>query len=453
VTAVAASAGGRHVRLWNWLAAAALAVVAVIAADALRTAPESVEPAPPLDPAELRPGFGPATFDAALAAADRAVDGGRAALAAHPDEWLRMEVLARALAARPRLAARAADLAEADRLLDRALATAPWPAGPALTAAEVALAMHDLDRAERALARFDASAVPPPSDEQAAARSIRCEIAFQRGDLPRARQLCGGDDDLASPLRRANLAAKSGDTGAAIRIVEAQLRRARLSPQALATLALQRASLALAEGDWQASGTWARAAERAFPGYWLSEAYVAQQFALEGDRAEAARRYAELAERTGDAEVLDALARLAEADGGTGEARQWAARAGAAWDERERLLPMTYATHHAEHLLLHGDSRRALALAQADYGRRPYPGTVVHYAYALWRSGEPARALEVVRRAESGGFMTAEIKLVEALALSSLGRATKAGAALGEARRRNPRIDSLDQQFVAFGRD
>lgn len=433
-------------RGWSWLAAAALAAIAVIAADALRDRTEVVAEAPPLDPAGLRPGLGPATFEAALAITDRSVEGARETLAVHPAEWLHMEFLARALAARHRLTAQAADLAEADRLLDRALEVAPWPAGPALSSAEVSLSLHDLDEAERSLARFDASAVPAPPDEQAAAQSIRCEIAFERGKLAQARQLCGGNGDLASPLRRANLLAETGDIPGAIRIVEAQLRRPRLAPQVLATLTLQRASLALAQGDWEGSGQWARASERLFPGYWLSEAYVAQQLALEGNRAEALRRYATLAERTGDADVLDALARLSAGEG-------WAAQAGASWEERARLLPATYATHHAEHLLLYGDARRAVAIAKADYERRPYPGTIVHYAYALWRSGDAARALEVVRSGESGGFVTAEMKLAEALALSSLGRAAEAGDVLGEARRINPRIDSSAQQYVAFGRD
>jgi hypothetical protein len=77
----------------------------------------------------------------------------------------------------------------------------------------------------------------------------------------------------------------------------------------------------------------------------------------------------------------------------------------------------------------------------------------VHYAYALWRNGEAARALEVVSKGEAQGFLTAEMKLVEAIALGSLGRAAEAGEALAEARRLNPHIDSERQQFVAFGRD
>jgi hypothetical protein len=51
------------------------------------------------------------------------------------------------------------------------------------------------------------------------------------------------------------------------------------------------------------------------------------------------------------------------------------------------------------------------------------------------------------------GFLTADIELVEALALGSLGRAREAGEAMAAARRLNPRIDSPQQQYVVFGRD
>src|SRR4029078_13317391 len=111
-------------------------------------------------------------------------------------------------------------------------------------------------------------------------------------------------------------------------------------------MARDRAWVALAQGDWQASGQWARAADRVFPGYWLSEAHLAQQAAIEGDRAGAQSRYAALAARTGNPDVLDALARLAAADGRTAEASEWAAKTGGAWDERNGLPPGAYATHH-----------------------------------------------------------------------------------------------------------
>lgn len=449
----AAPAARSDMRAWLWLAAAGLAVGAVIAADYWRDSRDSaVEPQAPLDPAELRAGPGPRTFTDALVNADREVAGTRANLEAHPGEWLRMEQWARALLTRHRLTGSAADLAEADRLLDRAMEIAPRPAGPSLSRAAVSLAIHDLLAAERALDRFDASAVTAQA-ERADARSMRCEIAFQRGQLATARDLCGGTEDLGTRMRRANIAAKTGGVDEAIQIVEALLRQPRLSPQTLATLALQRASLALAQGDWHGSGRWARAAERAFPGYWLSEAFVAQQYALEGNRGEAIRRYTILAARTGDPEVLDALTRLALAEGRAADAQRWASEAGDAWKQRFHFLPTSYNNHYAEHLLLNGNPRHAWVRVAGEYLRRPDSGTIAHYGYTLWRNGEHSQALELVLGGEATGFLTADLKLIEALALGSLGRAAEAGAALAEARRLNPRIDSVRQQFVTFGRD
>jgi hypothetical protein len=448
----AAPAARFDLRAWHWLAAAALAVGAVIAADYWRDGGDiAVEPQAPLDPADLRPSYGQATFGEALAYADREVAGRRELAARNPGDWLPMEALARALAARFRLSADPTDLVEADGVLERALEIAPYPAGPALSRAEVSLLKHDWLEAERALDRLAASAAAAPAAELAAARSMRCEIAIQQGLVDKARELCAGDG-MASALLRANLAAKTGNTAEAIRVVEAELRGSALSPHALAKVALQRASLALGRGDWEDSGKWVRAAERVFPGYWLSEAFVAQQLALEGNRAGAIRRYAALAQRTGNPDVLDALASLAEAEGRGTEAAKWAAEAGAEWDRRMRLT-RGYEIHQAEHELRYGDPRIAMVTAETEYLLGAGAGVVAHYGYIHWRNGEADHALAAVQERLSRGLLTADMKLVEALALGSLGRASEAGEAMTEARRLNPRIDGFRQQFVVFGRD
>jgi tetratricopeptide (TPR) repeat protein len=454
MTALAAALPRRRAAL-GWLVAGAVAAATVIAADAWRTyrsEPKAAMP-PPLDPATLRAGFGPKTYAEALTQTGLGIAAARERVARHPGEWLLEEAVERALAARFRLTANAADLAEADRTLDQAMRDAPWPAGPLVTRASVALTVHDLGKTETALQRLDAWAVRPSAEDRLDARSMRCEIAFERGDPTAARRLCADDGDLGIQLRLANIAAKTGDASGAAQRIEALLRRPRQSPSTLAQLALQRAAVALAQGDWRASGRWARAAERLFPGWWLAEAYVAQQYGLEGNFAEARRRYAALAARTGDADVFDALAQLSAATGKTDEARAWAAKAETAWQERRRLLPDTYASHYAEHLLLHGDAAAGLALAQADYRRRPYPASIAHYAFALWRNGQPAQALAIVRKGEAQGFLTADMKLAEAVSLAALGRADEAADALQRARAINPRIDDFRQQFVAFTQD
>ncbi|MEO6388982.1 MAG: hypothetical protein ABIT16_05870 [Croceibacterium sp.] len=438
-----------------WLVAGALVVTAVIAGDYLLgqlDRPTAPAIHAPLDPDALRAGLGPRTYADAMVAVERGLSNARYRLQRDPQDWLYTEGVARALLARYRLTARAEDLAESDRLLDRTMELAPWPAGPALLRASVSLGKHDLAGALNALVRFESTTVPGGADEIAEAQSIRCEVAFERGQLAQARELCSGDD-FGLRMRRANVLAKTGDTAQAAQIIEGLLREPELPPSTVAMLALQRASLAQATGDWPGSGRWVRAADRIFPGYWLSEAYVAQQYALEGDRDEARRRYALLAARTGDADVLDALAMLADSAGHKDEAADWAARAGAAWQARSALLPRAYASHQAEHLLLHGDPKAALALAEADYRRRPFPSAIVHYAFALWRNGDAARSLEVVQAGEAQGFLTADMKLAEAVAQGALGNSPEAGQALLAARRLNPHVDDAAQAFVSFQQD
>lgn len=448
----AAGSARRGLTVWSLLATAALAAGAVIALDRvvdLRGDSQAVA----LDPAELRPGFGPRNHAEALARADQGVATMRSRLERHPGDWLHMEGVARALVARYRLTGSYADLDEADKLLDRAIAVPPWPAGPALSRAAVALTLHKLDAAEAGLKRFDAFVVPAAAEEQLEARSIRCEIAFQRGQLDAARELCGGGDSLGLRLRQANMAAKSGDTAEAARIVEALLRQPRQSPSTLAVLAMQRASIALARGDWPAAGRWSRFAEKVFPGYWLSEAFVAQQYALEGNIAEARRRFADIARRTGNPDVLDALAALAEAEGDHAEARAWVARAGRVWDERKNLLPLATATHYAEYALAYGEPTRALALTREDYERRPFSTPTANYARALIHNGQPEAALAVLRKAFAQGWNTAPMRLEESLALRALGRQADAEKALRDARALNPRITERGQDFVFFDQD
>jgi tetratricopeptide (TPR) repeat protein len=429
-----------------------LAVLAAIAAERFLQQRVVVAAPTPLDPATLRPGFGPATFAAALARVNNAVEGKRALTEANADDWLPAESYARALMARFRLTAEPDDFAEADRQLTRAINLAPWPAGPSMTRASVSLTMHDLPGAEAALARFDAQVIPGPGDEQMEARSLRCEIAFERGQLAKARQLCSTGGQPGLGLRQANIAAKTGDAATAARLIEGQLRKKSLPPSSVAMLALQRASLALVTGDWQASRRWAEAADRVFPGYWLSRAYLAQQEALEGRPEVARQRYLALA-GTGNPDVLDALARLALASGNRAEEAQWAQKAGAEWRRRAAMLPLAYAAHRSEHELFYGDPQLAVTLGAGDHARRPFPAAIVHYAQALVRTGQMAQALAVVRQGEQRGFLTAEMKWLEYEALVAMHRQVEADAALRAARSLNPHIDDPRRKFVAFEQD
>lgn len=357
-------------RPFAWAAAAVLAVTGVATVDYLREA--EVSPATPLDPASLVPGYGAKTFSVALTEAEANVSAKRYLLEREPGSWLRMEGLARALLGRAQLTASAADLEAANDLLERAIDAAPWPAGPVLSRAGAALAVHDLEAVDAALARFDAGVAPPTQLDAAEAQGMRCEVAFERGDLAGARRLCLGEGGLGLELRRANLALAAGDSGEAARIAELVLGRPGQSPLQLANLMLQRTAIALSAGEWEAAGEWARAANRTFPGYWLAEAFVAQSDALEGDTAGAEAAYRAIAERTGNPDVYGALVVLAEARRDEGARATYLAAAGRGWADRVRLLPGTYGGHYGEYLALSGDVAGGLKAAGGDYAQRRY---------------------------------------------------------------------------------
>ncbi len=445
--------GSRAPRVLALAGVALIAAVTIAGLEHFRNTAPGLPEVPPLDPGGLAPGYGPSSYPQALAAADSAIAGKRALLALAPGEWLRREGLGRAVLARGRLTANAQDLLAANRLLAQALAAAPWPAGPVLSRAGAAVMVHDLLTAEQALDRFDASLARPSALEAQEALGMRCEIAFERGDLRRARSLCGDGGGLGLALRRANIALAAGDAASAAGIVENALERPGHSPAQLSALMLQRAAIALATGDWTASGRWSRAADRTFPGHWLAEAMVAQQFALEGRVEEAETAYRAIAERTDNPDVWSALVGIASQRGDGAARRAYLARAGAAWERRIALLPDTYAGHYAEHLAQADETERALAISAGDYARRPYLPVITGHAIVLDRAGRHGDVLAVVERGEAAGFRSAMLLMLKSNALASLNRTREAEQARRDARALNPNIEHPNQAFVFFRQD
>lgn len=413
--------------------------------------------APSARPENLRPAFGPNDFSSALAAVDQRVIGARGQLAAGPREWMRIEALSVALVSRYRLTGDLADLAEADKLIDQALAIAPDPAGPTLTRATVSLMLHRLDDTAAALDRFDRQVVPPPPHERADALAMRGDMAFQRGDMGRAEALYGEARGLSDTpgiqVRHALLLARTGRMDEARRLIETALLAPGQQPAVLADLALQRAALAYATGDWAEAGRWIKAAQDIFPGRWMTQAWAAQQRAIEGDMPGAIADYARIAGRTGKPEVMDALAYLLRLQGRGTESRDWASRSGQAWAERMAQFPAAFAQHAAEHELALGSPQKALALARRDAAARPYGQALVPLARAETLSGNPAGALETLRRAEATGWRTGLLAMEKAAALDALGRGEEAGAARKAALAHNPRLTDPAALYIWFGHE
>ena len=409
-----------------------------------------------LDPAALRPWFGPPTFAEAAAQADREVDGRRESLVRAPGEWVLGEQLALALIARWRLIGDYDDLAEADRLLAAGMGGTSGPAGPVVTEATLAVLVHRLDRAEAALARFSRSVVPDARDSADAA-ALAGDIAFQRGDLAAttgkyalAVRLA---PSAAGDVRLALLPALRGEPERSIAQLERIIATPRQAPWTLASLMLRRAQLALQRGDWSRAGRWVGAAQRAFPGWWLADSYAAQQFALAGRTEDAIRAYGIVARRTDRPEVQDALAHLLRLQGQGAESRAWAAKAAAGWEARARLFPEAVIHHQAEHELVVGSAARALAFARADAAQRPQAPNLVLLARALLSAGRASEALAALDRADAQGWVSAGQQMARAEGLAALGRTADSEAARARAEAINPRAADPRTRLIWFGHD
>ncbi|MDP3674810.1 MAG: hypothetical protein Q8R44_06910 [Novosphingobium sp.] len=409
-----------------------------------------------LDPAALRPWFGPPSFAEAVAQAKRDVDGAREALAIAPDEWVLGEELALKLIARWRLLGDYGDLAEADRLLAAGMAGAPDPAGPVLAEATFAVLVHRLDRAEAALARF-ARSVVQDSDEAADAAALAGDIALQRGKIAAARGKYAQAVRIAPPatgdVRLALFPALRGEPDRAIAELERIIAAPRQSPWTLASLMLRRANLDLQRGDWTGAGRWVGAAQRAFPGWWLADAYAAQQFALAGRTDEANRAYTIVAERSDRPEVMDSLAHLLRLQGQGAESRAWAGRAAARWAEIGAQFPEAVAHHRSEHELAAGSAARALVFAQEDAARRPQAPNLVLLARALLAAGRAREAIAQLDRADAQGWVSANHLLARADVLAALGEAESSDAAREAAKALNPRAGDPRARLIWFGHD
>jgi hypothetical protein len=395
-----------------WPTLLGLAVVAVIAFGLLSDRVQRAREPARLDPTTIHPGYGPKSFAESQALAERNLTAARLTYAIAPDEWLRAETLARALIARWRLENDYADLAEASHLLDDGIAHAPYPSGPVLSRALLSLTVHRLGDAQAALDRF-AKFVVPDSADVADAAALRGDIALQRGDLGKAAADYAEAERVGrtpgTSVRSATLRAYRGDRAGAAAALEAMIAKPRQQPALLGELMLQRANLAYWSGDWGEAGRWVGAAQRAYPGYWLADAYAAQQYALAGRTAEALQAYRRVAQRSGRPEVMDALAHLLRLEGQGAESRAWADRAERAWAARGALFPEAVAHHRAEHELAVGSAARALEYAQSDAAARPQAPNLVLLARAELLAGRPQAARLLLVRAAQQGWASAAL--------------------------------------------
>ena len=402
-----------------------------------------------------RLGIGPRSFAEALARLDKVVAFGRERVHSGSDQWLLQESLAGPLIARFRLTGNYDDLAEADRALAQARANAPAASGPIMTEAVFAMMTHRQDRALVAVERIGHSAVPAEPDVLAEARAIEGDVAFYRGDMPGARAKYIAADKLdggaSATYHWAVLAKAQGDFPRALAEFSRSASSKRgVAPLQAASTALQIGAVELARGNTGEAKRWFILADRAFPGFWLIEAHLAQARAIDGDLPGAITAMRGVAQRSESAEAMDALAMLLRAQGLGDESRLWSARANALWRKRLNQLPEAAYGHALEHELVFGTPEPALDLATRNLAARPYGESRLLMASALLMNGRTGPALDQLAQAERTGWRSAPLYALRAQAFELSGRAADAETARRAAQALNPHVFEPATSLVWF---
>ena len=400
-------------------------------------------------------GYGPSGYTAAMNAAEDQLALAKERVRGGPEQWLPQESLARAYVARAGLSGDYDDYGRARAALADAFAHAPYPSGPVLSDAVLAMKTHDLGKVEAALNRIDAWAVSPAGAEAAEIRGLRGDLAFYRGDMAGAwgwyTREAGANSDPATAYRLAILAKARGEFDTAItQFRQTAAGNPRETPFQLASTAVQIGAVEQARGGYAAAQKWFAKADEQFPGFWLFQAHRAQSMAVAGNLPGAIAAMRTIATRSGVPEVMDALAMLLRANGEVRESKVWAARAGAEWEERLKTLPKAAYGHALEHELMFGTPERALGLAKANRAARPYGEADYLLASAQMMNGMYDAALASLARAERSGWRSAPLYALKAQAHELKGSMDKADAAREKALALNPRIFDAETALIWF---
>jgi tetratricopeptide (TPR) repeat protein len=367
-------------------------------------------------------------------------------------DWFDQESLTTAYQARFRLTGDYRDLAAAQAAADKGIAMAVKGSGPLLARAGVLLTSHKTAAAEADLAAVDRFVVPDYST-RAEAKAMRGDIAFSRGLYAEASKLFDEAGQIERwtglPYRRANLASQLGDFDTArTQLNSANTMNRAPTPAFRADMLTRAGEFDLAQGKWPEASARFAEANRVFPGYWRIEMRVAQMQALGGQTAPAILAFERIAAASGSPEAMDVLAGLYRSQGNRSASEAWAAKAGAVWKERLRLLPEAAWGHGAEHELAFGDPRLALKMAGSNARNRPHGAPLILLAKAWLANGRADYALALCQKVAQSGWVSVDQWLTRAEALVLLGRGDEALDARAEAEKLNPHALGRNPAFV-----
>ncbi len=373
----------------------------------------------------------------------------RSRVAAQPDDPFTATTLASTLLELARATADLAVYAEAEAIIDEALAVAPESIDAQLVKAQTEAARHDFssaaDRANRVLDQ-------DPTDNRALA--IRADASFELGDIDRAtsdfKALHAQSPSAASASRLSRLAQLTGDPATAIEHAVLALELAQeipLRPNGAAFYWFQLGSVLWGIGDIDAA---ADALDRALsidPGHPGATELMATVRTAQGRSDEAKDIYRSLLADGGAADLHGQLAVLLQLDGdqqGADEQLQQGRTLG-----RETMGTFPAERRHLAGFFVDVEPALALELAEQDLETRQDIYAYDTLAWALLANDRAEEADDAMRSALVLGTIDAELYFHAGAIAAEVGDEARAAAFLSAALETNPRFDPVDAPRAA----
>jgi len=294
-----------------------------------------------------------------------------------------------------------------------------------------------------AKARQDLEMVRGPADFPQG-RALKADLDLQEGRYEDARRgyesVIKENPTWDNLARLAYFKAKMGDVeGAEQLYVEAQEEITAKQMRSYAWVEMQRGLLDLAHGRFDDAGAHYERAGAAYSGYWLIDQHIARLLGTQGRYARAVALYEEIVARVPRPDLHQALGDLYVSMGEPDKARSWHEKALAAYLESAESGDVRYLHHLTDFYSdVREDGAEAVKWARKDLDLRPNYSTQAALAWALYRAGQLAKALDLMHMALSSGVRDARLFVIAAEIHQASGRTEEGRQYLREAAEINP---------------
>jgi tetratricopeptide (TPR) repeat protein len=330
-----------------------------------------------------------------------------------------------------------------DAVIDEAIRRIRLPGDLYLLKANLAFQLHRLGDARRCL-----EAVPLLLT-CAEGRALQADIEFQEGRYREARR--GYEAVLVDNrtwdilARLAYFECKLGDAALADRLyLEAQDELTAKEMRSYAWVEVQRGLLDLAHGRHDDAGAHYRRADQAYSGYWLVAEHMAELLAAQGELKEAAARYEDVVAQAPRPDLHQALSQLYTLLGRHARAKSCRVVARAGYLQSTHRGGVHYYHHLADFYAdVIEDGAEAVKWARKDIELRENFSTQAALAWASYRCGRFADAVEVIDRALSSGVKDAHLFAQAATIYRAAGRIEEGASYLQMAAAINPYHDGF----------